>query len=248
MKTALQQGLSRAGGAALWLVFGGALVAGVFVFSFFTAMRVEMRSTEVDVPDLSGLTLEASQELASPLDLVLQVVDQRNDPRVPSGRVLEQMPPAGASVRRGRKMKLILSLGGKVLNVPNLVGSASRAVVIELRQQGLVPGDEARVHSYDMEVGKVLAHVPAAGAAVVPNSRIHRLVSLGPIPPTWIMPDLTGKTRREAERWISLCGFRRGVVRRVAAAGLAPGTVVAQLPQAGYPIRSRDIVELVIAE
>ena len=36
------------GGA--WLIGGGALVAGVFVFSFYTAMRVEMSSTEVEVP------------------------------------------------------------------------------------------------------------------------------------------------------------------------------------------------------
>jgi len=240
--------LIRAGRAVAWLGVGGALVGGVFLFSFFTAMRVEMRSTEVDVPDLSGLTLESSRELASPLDLVLEVVDQRNDPRVPSGRVLEHLPPAGASVRRGRKMKLILSLGGKVLSVPNLAGSASRAVAIELQQQGLIPGDEAWVHSYDMEAGKVLAQVPGADASVVPNSRIHRLVSLGPISATWVMPDLAGRTRREAERWISLSGFRRGVVRRVPAAGLAAGTVVAQLPQAGYPIRSKDIVELAVAE
>jgi beta-lactam-binding protein with PASTA domain len=62
------------------------------------------------------------------------------------------------------------------------------------------------------------------------------------------MPDLTGKTRSEAEAWISLCGFRRGVVRRLSRAGLPRGTVVAQLPQAGYPIRAKDIVELAIAE
>jgi len=145
-------------------------------------------------------------------------------------------------------MKLILSLGGKVLSVPNLEGHASRAVAIELRQEGFMPGEEARVFSSEMERGKVLAQVPEAGAPVVPNSRVHRLVSDGPLPAAWVMPDLTGQSRREAERWISLCGFRRGVVSRVPAAGLDPGTVVSQIPQAGYPIRSKDIVELAVAE
>ena len=161
---------------------------------------------------------------------------------------MEQMPLPGASLRRGRKMKLILSLGGKVLTVPNVVGSASRAVAIELRQEGLIPGDEARVYSAEMEAGKVLAQVPPASAKVVPNSRIHRLVSAGPALVTWVMPDLTGKPRADAERWIKLCGFRRGIVRRVRAAGLEPETVVAQLPQAGYPIRTKDIVELAVAD
>ena len=94
----------------------------------------------------------------------------------------------------------------------------------------------------------VIAQVPAAGTRVVPNSRVHRLVSDGPRPATWIMPDLTGRTRDDAERWIKLCGFRRGAVRRVDEPGWTPGTVVAQLPLAGYPIRSKDIVELAVAE
>lgn len=233
---------------ALWVLGGGALVAIVFVFSFFTAMRVEMRSTEVEVPDLSGLTPEAARQKLAPLGLVVEVVDQRNDPRVASGRVLEQTPPPGASVRRGRKMKLILSLGGKVLTVPDVVGHAARAVAIELRQKGFLPGDEAQVHSYGVAQGKVLGQVPAADAKAVPGSRIHRLVSDGPMPATWVMPDLTGRSRAEAERWISLCGFRRGIVRRVPASGVASGTVVAQLPEAGYPVRTKDIVELAVAE
>jgi serine/threonine-protein kinase len=240
--------LTRIGWFALWLVGGGALVAGAFVFSFFTAMRVEMRSTEVVVPDLAGMSLERAEQEVAPLALVLEVADQRNDPRVPSGRVMEQVPPPGARVRRGRKMKLILSLGGKVLTVPDLVGHAARAVAIELKQEGFMPGDEARVHSYSFEAGRVLAQVPAADSTVVPHSRVHRLVSDGPLPATWVMPDLTGQPRREAEQWIELCGFRRGVVRRVPRADLVPGTIVAQLPPAGYPIRSKDIVELAVAE
>ena len=240
--------LNRAVSVALWVVGGGTVLLTVFVVSFFLAMRAEMRSSQVGVPDLTGLTLESAGEKVAPLKLVLVVVEQRNDPRVPSGRVIEQTPRPGANVRQGRKMKLILSLGGRVLEVPDLIGHAARAVAIELRQEPFTPGDEARVASYEREVGKINAQVPAAGTRVVPNSRVHRLVSDGPPPATWIMPDLTGRTRDDAERWIKLCGFRRGAVRRVDEPDRLPGTVVAQLPLAGYPIRSKDIVELAVAE
>jgi serine/threonine-protein kinase len=248
LRPKLPRSLKRVMILALWVAGSAALMLAVFVFAFFAAMRVEMRSTQIEVPDLGGLTLEAARQRVEPLDLVLEVVDQRNDPRVASGCVLEQMPRAGASARRGRKMKLILSLGGKVLRVPELVGHASRAVTIELRQEGLIPGDETHVFSYDMSAGRVLAQVPPAETTVVPHSRVYRLVSDGPPPASWVMPDLRGHGRREAERWISLCGFRRGAVRRVSGGGRAPGTVLAQRPQAGYPIRSKDIVELVVAE
>jgi serine/threonine-protein kinase len=240
--------LKRAAILGSWIAGGGALVVAVFVFAFYTAMRVEMRSTEVVVPELYGMTIEDATATAGPLDLVLQVVDQRNDPRVPSGHVLEQMPRPGDPVRRGRKVKLVLSSGGRVLEVPDLVGQAARAVPIELRRDGFVPGDEARVPSPSVPEGRVMAQVPEAGATAVPSSRVHRLVSAGPSPPTWVMPDLTGLDRREVERWIEAHGFRRGAVRRLASARRPAGTVVAQLPLAGYPVRGRDVIELAIAE
>lgn len=233
---------------SVWVLGGGALAAAVFVFSFYTAMRVEMRSTEVAVPEFAGMTVDEATRQGGPAGLVIQVVEERNDPRVPNGRVLDQMPHAGASVRRGRKVKLVLSLGDKVLTVPDLVGHAARAVTIELRQEGFLPGDEARVGSRDATAGTVLAQVPAANTSGVPNSRVHRLVSNGPPASAWVMPDLGGRTREEAESWIATAGFRRGEVRRVPRSGRRAGTVVSQLPLAGYPIRSKEIVELAIAE
>jgi len=238
----------RAAIVAAWVVSGCALALAVFAVSFYVAMRVEMRSTEVKVPDLTGLTLEQASGRVEPLELVLEVVDQRHDPAVASGLVLQQTPPRNASVRRGRKVKLILSLGGKVLEVPDLIGQASRAVEIELRQEGFMLGDEARVPSVSFPTGRVVAQVPPPSTPTVPNSRVHRLVSTGPRPATFVMPDLTGLSRSQVERWISASQFRRGAVRRVSIGGRRPGVVVGQLPLAGHPIRSRDVVELTVAE
>jgi serine/threonine-protein kinase len=191
--------------------------------------------------------MDSAAELVGPLELVLQQVDQRHDPAVPSGQVLQQMPPPGSSVRRGRKIKLVLSLGGEVLEVPDLMGDAARAVEIRLRQEGFMPGDEARVHSRANLAGRVIAQVPPAGTPAVPKTRIHRLVSDGAAAAIWVMPDLSGLTLRRAESWITESGFRQGAVRRVRIGGRRQGTVVGQLPLAGYPVRSNDVVELSIA-
>jgi serine/threonine-protein kinase len=240
-------GAKRFAVLALWVLGTGAFALFVFGFSFYLAMRVEMRSTEVRVPDLAGLTLETASRKVEPLELVLQVVEQRHDPAVASGRVLQQMPPADSSVRRGRKVKLVLSLGGKVLQVPDLVGQAARAVEIELLQEGFIPGDEARVGSFSAPAGSVIAQVPPAETPAVSNARVHRLVSNGPPDLVWVMPDLKGLERGAAERWIAQAGFRRGSVRQVRVSGRPPGTIVGQLPLAGYPIRSKDVIDITVA-
>lgn len=243
----LKHALNRVAAIAAWVAGIGILAGGMFVAAFYVAMRVEMRSTEIDVPDLQGMTFEAALRESEPLGLVLEVVDQRNDPRVPSGRVLEQMPRAGDAVRRGRKLKLVMSLGGRVLLVPDLVDQASRAVALELAREGFSPGDEARVPRAGVATGRIIGQVPAAGSTAVPNSQVHRLVSDGPPETVWVMPDLTGLPREEAERFVEESGFRRGRVRPVADLRRLPGTVVAQRPPAGHPIRERDIVELTVA-
>jgi serine/threonine-protein kinase len=243
----MRERLRRILGITLWVVSAGALASLVFAASFYFAMRVEMRSTEVEVPALEGLDLDAAHRLVAPLELVLQVNDQRHDPAVPSGHVLQQMPPSGSSVRRGRKIKLVLSLGGKVLEVPDLIGHAARAVTIELRQEGFQPGEEARVHDNTAGAGTIIGQVPPARTPAVPATRVHRLVSDGPRPPVWVMPDLAGLSRRAAERWIASAGFRRGAVRQVSIGGRPAGTVVGQLPLAGYPVRSKEVVELTVA-
>jgi len=233
--------------ATAWVVGGAVIVGGAFGVSFYFSVQSVAQANELEVPNLVGLDLEAASETVKPMELRLQVVDQRNDPATPSGRVLEQMPRAGSSVRRGRKVKLVVSLGGEVLAVPNLIGQAARAVEIELRQQGFVPGDQARVKAAGTRTGAIISQVPPPETPAVPSTRVHRLISDGPPDTSWVMPDLTGLRRPDAEGWIAKSGFRRGAVRRVRMGGRPPGTVVGQLPLPGYPVRKRDVVELTVA-
>jgi serine/threonine-protein kinase len=211
------------------------------------AMKVEMRSTQINIPDLTTLGMEEASRLAQTLDLELEIVGHRHDPAVASGRILQQEPGPGSSVRRGRKVKLVLSLGGKVLQVPDLAGKADRAVEIELQRDGFAPGDRARAFSAGTGEGRVMAQVPPAGSPAVPSTRVHRLVSNGSYPITWVMPDLAGFSRTAAERWIRENGFRKGPVRKLPVVGLRSGSVVGQLPLAGHPIRERGVVELTVA-
>lgn len=234
-----------------WGAWGiGALVLVLLVAgsAFFLSLRLDARSRLAEVPDLVGLPRDDAARRAEDRGLLVEVIDRRHDPQVQSGSVLLQDPAAGVVVRPGRTIRLVLSLGGEVIPVPGVVGHASRRVEIELRQQGLTPGEEAHVYDIRAPLGTVLAQVPPPGTAGMPGTRVHRLVSDGPRPPRWVMPDLAGRPLAVAERWIETAGFRKGAVRRVPSPGTPAGGVVGQLPLAGYPIGARDVVELTVAE
>lgn len=247
MSDSESSGWSRFTGRLVWTMATGTVAVAVFGACFFIAMKLAMRSSEVSVPDIAGMTEADATRATRALDLVLEVAHHRHDPGTASGRVLEQRPSAGASVRRGRRIKVVVSLGGEILRVPDLVGQGVRTADVELRRRGFAPGADAHAWSGEAPAGLVVAQVPPSDSPAVPGTRVHRLVSDGPVPARWVMPDLTGRDRRAGERWIETCGFRKGPVRVVDSDGAARGTIVGQQPLAGYPITSNGVVELAIA-
>ena len=228
-----------AGGCLLAVVVGG--------LAFCVAFRAERRVNVVTVPDWTGKPLARATADAGALGLVLETAGQRHDPGVPVDGIVQQDPQAGAVVRRGRTVRVTLSLGGETIAVPDVVRHPARQEEAEIRRMGLEPGVETRVTVSDVPEGQVIAQWPVPGTTSLNGERVHRLVSEGPRVPRWVMPDLTGRPLREAQDWITLCGFRAGPVRRMPSPGKAPGTVLGQQPLAGWPVGPRDVVELTVA-
>jgi eukaryotic-like serine/threonine-protein kinase len=237
----------RVGKAIAWGVVGGGVFLLVAAIAFMATLKIGMRASEVEVPDLTGRTVEESARAVSPLGLVVEVAQERHDDRVSSGKVLQQQPLPGASVRRGRRVRVTVSLGTEVVKVPDLVGQADRTSTIAIGREGLDAADEARVPSLAKPAGTVLAQVPPAESPAMAGMRVHLLVSSGPRIAQWVMPDLVGVPLSRAEAWVETAGLRKGSIRRLEASGRPSGTVMGQLPLAGYPVRARDIVELTVA-
>lgn len=231
-----------------WVAGGGALVFAVGATSFCIALKADRRSNVLEVPDWTGRARDDAAADALRLGLVFEVGDQRHDAAVAADHVLAQEPAAGTKVRRGRTIRVAVSLGGETITVPDLTGQLSRQAEMEIRRQGLNPGQEARIHHAAIPAGQVIDQFPRAGTLTVSGEGVDRLVSDGPRPARWVMPDLAGRPLRVAQEWINLCGFRNGAVRRVRSDGRPPGTVVGQSPLAGRPVERRDVVELTIAE
>ncbi len=230
--------------AAAWAALAGIVAVASFCF----AIRSERRTNLVAVPDWTGRARDAASAEAERLGLGFEVSEQRHDAGVTVDHIMQQEPAPGTKVRHGRTVRVVVSQGGETLTVPAITGQPSRQAELELRRQGLTPGWEARIPDETIPAGRVIDQSPPGGTLSVSGDRVHRLVSDGPRPARFVMPDLTGLTLREAQEWINLCGFRSGAVRRVAPEGRRPGTIVGQMPLSGYPIARRDVIELTVAE
>ena len=247
MKEPTKQKTRRAllAGAKLFVVAVAlALTAAV---SAYLTVRRSVSGGDVLVPDLVGVDRKTAEGLLLKQGLALELVAERYDPRVPAGNVLAQEPIPGSSLKVDRKVKVVVSLGEEGAAVPEVRGSAARMAQITLQQQGYrVAGP---VYAYAPGAGEnlVLAQEPLPGEFGAHAGQVGLLISRGRRPPVYVMPDFTGRTQAEAERLLARAGLRAAPTRRERSPAVPAGTVLRQRPEAGYPVRSGDLITLVVA-
>jgi serine/threonine-protein kinase len=224
-------------GARVWkfgrfLLLVAALGATFFVF-FGLALRVALRAREVQVPTLTGHTVNEATRTAAERGLGLRVDEnRRNSNDVPAGRIMAQDPQAGVQARRQRTVRVWVSAGPVTTTVPAVQGQSERTALLRLDQEGLTVAAVAEIRSADYPADTVVAQDPPAR---VQAPRVSLLVNRGAPVATYVMPDAVGVDAVRAADFFRSQGFRVTV-----APGAAPGTVVRQTPPAGAPVAQTD--------
>ena len=256
---------------------GTLLLAGVALFGGFLVMNLVLmpsftrQGAEVQVPEVTGQS-EVEAERALALEgLKLSKISEQWSPDVPRGFVISQDPAAGGTVKRGRRISVIVSLGAQGTSVPVLEGVTARQAQLLLEGAGLRAGRVAKVFteetSKDLVVasdppGETLVEQGAPGeelylvldaplaqqqlglgeTLVEQGTVVNLLVSLGPRPQSYLLPDLVGNDVQDVARGLREEGFL--VEIREGGPKQKPGLVSAQEPAPGHRVSPRDSVVL----
>ncbi len=119
-----------------WLVVTAVSIA-VIVIAATSAIVITMRSGLIAVPAVAGkTTLEGTAVLGS-AGLITTVGGEWFSVLVPKGSIISQEPPAGALVRRGDTITIIVSAGSETFVMPDVVGTMSEDARASLETLGL---------------------------------------------------------------------------------------------------------------
>ena len=234
-------------GAGKLLLLAGGLVATFVVFTVIS-MRVAVRALEVRVPELVGKPMEEARAEASDLGMVVRIDESRRpDAKIPAGHIVGQDPPAGATARRQRGLRLWVSSGPRVVVAPKLIGESERAAQIRLTQEGVTATVVAEIRDRDYPPGVVIAQDPPPNAR---TTEVRLLVNRGEDRATYVMPDLIGVNGQRAADLLRSRGFRVSIVAQQASpgTGLPPDIVVRQTPAGGYQVHPGDSISLEVTQ
>jgi beta-lactam-binding protein with PASTA domain len=184
----------------------------VALVSALTAMRFAIHGQEVQVPAIVGLTPPEAEHAVAGLGLQIEVERQYYSAQIPEGRIMTQLPLAGAKVRRGWQVRVAQSMGPQRVSIPDVTNQSERAAELNIRRRGLEVSSIAEMQVPGTPADQVLAQSPPANASQVAAPKTGLLVTIAADPSSYVMPSFIGQPLGSASRILQDAGFKLGNV------------------------------------
>jgi eukaryotic-like serine/threonine-protein kinase len=223
------------------------ILSSVAFLSALTAMRFAIQGREVTMPDVVGTGAKQARQVLQGRSLGMKIED-RVYSTLPVDAVVRQSPPPNMRVKTGQYAHVVLSLGPQKVSIPQLKDLSLRAAQVELLRSGMQLGEVSSVYLPGTSADTVALQNPAPGTTDVQSPHVNLLVSLGPRPMAFVMPELSGLPVSEAESKLGAAGLKLAKVTPVPGTNQPAGIVVEQMPLRGQRVDANSTIELQVAE
>lgn len=197
--------------AGMWVALAAmaAFFALVGAGAFYVARLLDV-PPDVEVPAVVGLPYDEAKSRLESAGLRYRVDSQEYSDSVPVNGVTWQHPEPGMKVKAGREVELRLSMGPRLVPVPDLARMTRAEAESTLQQAGLRLGKVTQVFEPAVPEDRVVSQSPAPNVPVRQKAVVDIAVSMG----SRQVPDLRGKTAAEAEALLKEQGLALGEVSR----------------------------------
>ena len=210
---------------------------------------ITLAGVEREVPDMHHLDFERADSICNSLGLQLIKGRTRIEDKQNPGTILDQFPVAGAIVKPGRRIEVVISAQAGLSICPNMIGRSPREAAIMAHSAGLYVNPEKMRywHSSSFPEGVVMRQSPQSGTEMNRGVELILTVSLGEKPEEIFAPDLVGRKGDAIGVILAKNSLRRGNIVRFPDRSSPSGTVLSQDPPAGTPMKPGGRVSVRIA-
>ena len=175
------------------------------------------------IPATAGMAPTDAQKLVEEAGFTAKLVEA-NDSTVAVGKVIDTDPKGGSSVTRGATVKIMVSLGPKIVDTPAFAGMTEADAKKKAQELGFKLKDPSQQFSADVAKGSVIAAVDGKGqplpAKYPVGGEVQFVVSLGAIPP------VAGLTVADATKALTDAGLVVGATSEEFSDTVAKGSVI----------------------
>jgi serine/threonine-protein kinase len=211
-----------------------------------TTEEISTEAETLQMIDVVGLEEEKAIEALNEKGIEYEI-ERSYDENFDEGIVMSQDIAEGTELKEGDKVKLIISKGKEMLDVPDVVGKTLEEATTLLTAAGFQVDED---DEYDDEVEKdyVISQSPNGETQAARGSTITIVVSKGKEVKVAVVPDLKKKTVQEAESALSAVNLKLGNVKQEYSDSIDEGQVIAQSIAAGTEIKEESSVDITISK
>lgn len=215
------------------------LIADNFILPWY------VDSEEVVVPNLVGKNKDVAVDILKGMGLNPLVQDPRYDERYEKNSVIYTNPRPGVKVKENRRVYLFVSGGEPQIKMPKLAGKTLRDAKVTIERLGLVIGEIEETRS-ELPANTVIEQAFNQGEIVPKGAVVNLKVSVGPQVGMIRVPNLLGKSVKEAEGILRRHSLRFGQKVYISSPNLLPNTIIDQYPGENKLLSYGDSVDVTI--
>lgn len=226
-------------------------IIGLCILGFLSALitvNLVVQKEQVKVPSLIGKDVVDALQILNALGLNLVVENREFHPALPTNAVISQSPAEGKLLKSGRDIKVSLSKGTQMVDMPSVTGEPLMRAQAVLQENDLKIGSLAKIYRRSIEENIIICQDPPVGKKVKRGGVVNLLVSRGQEPVYYCMPDLTGKSLADTEQILQNFHLTIGNIDYELNEKLPPDTVITQSPESGFRVLQGEKVNLQVSK
>ena len=210
-----------------------------------TPEETTLSQKEVQMPDLSGDTMEEAEARLDALDLVMQVVMENSD-EVEKGMVLSQENEPDSIVPKYSKVVVTISSGSDKIELDSLgITEMTLDTAVRLLEGKGLKTAVVEEDSDDIEAGNIISFEPKDKAVV--GDTVTLYVSTGPAMETVVVPNLLGQSENRASELLKEAGLFPGEIFKEHSSTVPEGDVISQEHDAETEIEVGTTVDYTVS-
>lgn len=234
------------------IAFRAVLPILILLLCYWTVNSIVMpivtrHGDEFPLPDFIGQTVVEAQMGLNDLELKHEIKSEEYSPGIERGVILNQFPIAETKVKPGRVVKFVVSLGQKLIPIPDVSGLSVRQAILNLETAGLDLGEIAWAFSDTLPEKVVVFSYPAATTEIPLGSPVNLMVNRGRASRFTYMPNLIGLTLDEAVKRLEDKSLKSGVITYRTDENFLPETVLEQSETEGIELDVATEIDLVVS-
>lgn len=231
-----------------YIISGGAIIilAAVLVETVILPQYVGANE-ELYLPDVRGMFKHHAVKKLHSQGLLVKIEDIPFTNEYEIGRVLKMSPLPPIKIKSGRLVELSVPSGRNNIFVPELVNLSLRNAMIEIEKNNLVLDTVMYEHFSETNKGLITVQNPRAGHLVETGALVSLMVSKGPPPDIFRVPDLINLSLNRARQRLQDVGLRLGNIEYEYQPGLLNGTVVEQSLTPGMSVSIPAAVDIIVS-